>query len=223
MPSLSRLGGVVKSAGLSMPLPFRVLFLLSLMLPIAASANGEPDGGDAALPPLAVQGCFGCHGPAGRSGAPAIPSLAGLPRDYLLAVLRAYRHGGRFGTVMERLLAGSSEAQLEAMADYFSRQPAQIPKQRIMDWDRVSRGRQLHRHYCRECHGDTGRKPEDGVPRLNGQWMAYLRWTLQDYLIGINQAGDGMSRALIRLIRRHGDDGLEALIHYYASARPKAP
>jgi hypothetical protein len=50
--------------------------------------------------------------------------------------------------------------------------------------------------------------------------MDYLRWTLQDYLLGANQTEDKMSKALIRVIRHHGDEGLEALVHYYGSARP---
>jgi sulfide dehydrogenase cytochrome subunit len=170
-------------------------------------------------PPLLAQACFGCHGPQGRSAAPPIPSLAGLSSGYLLDVLRSYRHGGRFGTVMDRLLEESSSSELHRLADYFARQPAQIPKQRV-DWDRAFKGRQLHRLYCRDCHGDLEREPERGTPRLNGQWMDYLRWTLQDYLLGINQADDEMSQALIRIIRRHGNEGLEALVHYYGSARP---
>jgi sulfide dehydrogenase cytochrome subunit len=191
--------------------------LLSMLLPYSLSA-------DEAVPTpaasLAIQGCFGCHGPQGRSASPAIPSLAGLPRDYLLGVLRAYRHGGRFSTVMGRLLSNASDAELRTMADYFSRQTAQVPKQQV-DWDLASKGRQLHRLYCRECHGDRHREAEPGTPRLNGQWMGYLRWTLRDYLLGANQAEEEMSQSLIHIIRRHGEDGLEALIHYYGSARPQ--
>lgn len=198
-----------------------LVFLLFMTHPVLAQEQPtqlppEPP------PPLWVQGCFPCHGPAGNSRGPAIPSLAGLPRDYLLKVLRAYRHGGRFGTVMGRLLEGFSNSQLEEMADYFSRQPIAIPKQRV-DWELASKGRQLHRIYCRKCHGDRKRVPQANTPHLSGRWMGYLRWTLQDYLIGVNQAGDEMSRALIWVIRRHGEAGLEALVHYYGSARPDPP
>lgn len=193
------------------------ILMYSLLMPgglSAAEPASEP------LASLAVQGCFGCHGPAGRSASPAIPSVAGLPRGYLLSVLQAYRHGGRFSTVMGRLLSGASDADLVEMADYFSRLSLRVPKQRV-DWDLASKGRQLHHLYCRECHGDRHQDAEPGTPKLNGQWMVYLRWTLSDYLLGVNQTEQAMSRALIRLIRRHGEDGLEALIHYYGSARPE--
>jgi sulfide dehydrogenase cytochrome subunit len=120
---------------------------------------------------------------------------------------------------MQRLLQGYSDYELREMAAYFSAQPAQIPKQRV-DWDLVYKGRQLHRLYCRDCHGDPGQEADWNTPKLNGQWMDYLRWTLQDYLLGANQAQEEMSQALIRVIRLHGDEGLEALIHYYGSAEP---
>jgi sulfide dehydrogenase cytochrome subunit len=196
-----------------------ILLLWHQVTPLRAGDSAETE---FAAPPLSVQNCIACHGPAGNSRAPAIPSIAGLPRGYLLEVLKAYRHGGRFGTIMGRLLEGFSDVQLNAMADYFSRQTAAIPKQRV-DWDLVSRGRQLHRLYCRECHGDRRREPEADTPSLNGGWMDYLRWTLQDYLLGVNQSNDEMSQALIHVIRRHSDTGLEALVHYYGSARPEPP
>ena len=51
--------------------------------------------------------------------------------------------------------------------------------------------------------------------------MTYLRWTLQDYLLGINQGDEAMAEQLALLVRRHGEAGLEALVHYYASANAK--
>jgi cytochrome subunit of sulfide dehydrogenase len=136
-----------------------------------------------------------------------------------MEVMRAYRHGGRFSTLMGRLAPAYSEADLAAFADYFSGQAFILHKQRV-DWDLAQRGRQLHRRYCRECHGDLEKPADEDVPSLNGRWMDYLHWTLQDYLLGISQADEQMSEQLIRLIRRHGDTGIQALIHYYGSAHP---
>ncbi|MCU7917666.1 MAG: c-type cytochrome [Candidatus Thiodiazotropha sp. (ex Dulcina madagascariensis)] len=169
--------------------------------------------------PLVVQPCFPCHGPQGRSGSPAIPSLAGLPRDYLEAVMRAYRYGGRFGTVMGRLLQAYDDKAIGVMARYFSRQPYPLQKQ-TTDWRLADRGRMLHRRYCRDCHGDLARPAEKGVPPLHGRWMDYLRWTLRDYLVGINQGDEEMAEQLRNLLRRQGPEGLEALVHYYGKAKP---
>lgn len=168
---------------------------------------------------LLVAGCFGCHGPAGHSAVPAIPSLAGLPEDYFIGVMRAYQYGGRYGSVMGRIALGYSQDEITRMARYFSRLEHAPHTQRI-DWNLRNKGRQLHRLYCRECHGDLTLDAEAGVNKLNGQWMDYLRWTLQDYLIGINQGDAQMSQQLTLLIRRHGVEGLEVLINYLGSAKP---
>lgn len=169
--------------------------------------------------PLIVQSCFPCHGPQGQSHSPAIPSLAGLPRDYLLKVLRSFSHGGRFGTVMGRLVQGYDEGDFIVMADYFSQQSFTIPRQ-TTDWRLVDRGRVLHRRYCRDCHGDPETPSEAGAPHLHGGWMDYLRWTLWDYLVGVNQGDDEMADQLSLLMRRHGAKGVEALLHYYANGEP---
>lgn len=168
---------------------------------------------------MLVGGCFGCHGPKGQSQASAIPSLAGLPEDYFVHVMLAYQYGGRYSSVMGRIALGFNEDEIRRMAGYFSQQALKPQYQRV-SWRRVSQGRQLHRRYCRKCHGDAEVTPSEGAPRLNSHWMSYLRWTLKDYLVGINQTQAGMSQGLADLVKRHGPEGVEALVHYYASNRP---
>ncbi len=187
-------------------------------LSLPAQAEWVPEL-DAVAPPLIAQTCFACHGPGGESVAPAIPSLAGLPRRYLVEVMQAYRYGGRFSTLMGRLMSAYDDTEIERLANYFSRQPEPIMHQEV-DWNLLDLGRQLHRRYCFECHGDPVNAPKPGVPRLHGRWMNYLRWTLQDYLVGINQGDDEMSGALARLVRTQGAEGLEALLHYYGRGKP---
>ena len=197
----------------------RTLLLFSLMS-LAVADEATDMGPPQPPPPLVAQGCFACHGPGGDSAGSTIPAIAGLPRGYLLRVLRDYRYGGRFSTLMGRLVRGYSDVQLMVLADYFSRQPFTAPRQRI-DWDLAAKGRQLDRIYCRRCHGDGDHPPVAGAPSLQGHRMTYLRWTLQDYLLGINQGDEAMAEQLALLVRRHGEAGLEALVHYYASANAK--
>lgn len=198
---------------------FRLLLLYFLAM-MSAAADEAADTGPPPTPPLVAQNCFACHGPAGDSVAGAIPAIAGLPRAYLLRVLRDYRYGGRFSTLMGRLVRGYSDVQLMVLADYFSRQPFSPVRQRV-DVDLASQGRQLDRLYCRRCHGDRDHPPEAGAPRLEGRPMSYLRWTLQDYLLGVSQGDEAMAEQLALLVRRHGEAGLEALIQYYGGAVPK--
>ena len=69
-------------------------------------------------------GCAGCHGTDGRS-AGGTASLAGVPRDRLLALLGEFRSGAKPATIMHQISKGYSEEQLALIADYFaSRAPA---------------------------------------------------------------------------------------------------
>lgn len=64
--------------------------------------------------------CANCHGPDGRSPG-AIPSIAGIPFEILLAQLQAFKAGSVPGTtVMTRIATGYSDEELEALARYFS-------------------------------------------------------------------------------------------------------
>ena len=67
--------------------------------------------------------CAQCHGTDGRAApGSTVPAIAGLQRDYLVAQLKGFKGGSRPSTVMGQLSKGFSDAQLEQLADYFSRQ-----------------------------------------------------------------------------------------------------
>ena len=66
--------------------------------------------------------CANCHGSQGRS-AGVIPSLAGLPRGYIVEQMQAFKAGTRSATVMHQLAKGYTDAQFELMASYFSSLP----------------------------------------------------------------------------------------------------
>jgi cytochrome c553 len=67
--------------------------------------------------------CASCHGTNGRS-AGAVPSIAGRSKDDLLAIMQEFKAGKRkAATIMHQYAVGYGDAQLERIADYFSRQP----------------------------------------------------------------------------------------------------
>jgi len=67
--------------------------------------------------------CANCHGSEGRTVEnSAVPPLAGLPRDYLIQQMQAYKDGSRKATVMHQISKGFSDAQITSFADYFSAQ-----------------------------------------------------------------------------------------------------
>ena len=65
--------------------------------------------------------CANCHGTDGKAvSGSSVPPLAGLPRDYLVAQLKAFKDGSRPATIMHQLSKGYSDAQIEQIAGYFS-------------------------------------------------------------------------------------------------------
>lgn len=70
--------------------------------------------------------CVQCHGTAMTGVSPAIPGLLGLPRDYLVAQLGAWRTGARRATApdcMADLARRLQPQDIGAVADWLSTQP----------------------------------------------------------------------------------------------------
>ena len=63
--------------------------------------------------------CANCHGTEGRSAARELPSLAGMPKEKIVADLRAFKSGARPATVMHQLARGYTDAQIDLVAAYF--------------------------------------------------------------------------------------------------------
>jgi cytochrome c553 len=74
------------------------------------------------IPARNVPACLGCHG--GKNRNPIYPTIAGQPADYLkgqLGLLRVGKRGGTsFAHLMEKAAAELSDAEIEALAAYFS-------------------------------------------------------------------------------------------------------
>jgi len=67
--------------------------------------------------------CANCHGSEGRAvPGSTVPSIAGLPRDYMVAQMKAFKDGSRPATVMHQLTKGLTDQQIESMANYFAAQ-----------------------------------------------------------------------------------------------------
>lgn len=89
---------------------------------LAFAASGVHAQENAAARNLAAT-CAACHGTDGRSVTQEVPSLAGRPRDYIVTQMRAFRDGTRAASIMPQIAKGYSDAQVEALADYFARRP----------------------------------------------------------------------------------------------------
>jgi len=97
--------------------------LLSLsLLALAPASAGSADQQRLRTRALAAT-CAQCHGTDGRAvEGQALVRLAGLPKDYTLTQLLAFRTGQRPATIMHQITRGYSQEQLDAVATYFAAQ-----------------------------------------------------------------------------------------------------
>jgi cytochrome subunit of sulfide dehydrogenase len=67
--------------------------------------------------------CANCHGTNGKAfEGSAVVSLAGLPKDYIVAQMKAFQTGARPATIMHQLAKGYTDQQIDQIAAYFAAQ-----------------------------------------------------------------------------------------------------
>ena len=65
--------------------------------------------------------CANCHGTDGRTTeGSAIPSLVGMPKDYMVLQMKAFKEGTRPATVMHQITKGLTDAQVNSIATYYA-------------------------------------------------------------------------------------------------------
>ena len=76
---------------------------------------------DASYVRLLASNCANCHGTDGRSQG-GMPSLAGEPKAKLVELLQEFKTGKKPATVMHQISKGYTDAEIDALAAYFSAQ-----------------------------------------------------------------------------------------------------
>ncbi|MBK6597054.1 MAG: c-type cytochrome [Proteobacteria bacterium] len=98
--------------------------------PIVAAENANPVG----KPPTAAAACVACHGTDGVGIVGMYPTLAGQYPDYIERALHDYQRGNRKNDIMAGFVGELTEADIAALAAYYSRQQPKlqiIPKRRF--------------------------------------------------------------------------------------------
>lgn len=155
---------------------------LSCLIVCAARAADEA--------PRKAQACAECHGHGGKSTDPAMPSLAGQPAQFLSMQLFFYREGNRKDAQMSKLATGLSNADMNELAAYFSRQQPASPSHMTAPANAAAGRRLAEQHYCVQCHGPALAGLQH-IPRLAGQRFAYLKTQLQGFKAGTRFDMDG--------------------------------
>lgn len=165
---------------------FRITLFMCGALVASTVFADAPDGAT-----LARQGnghgvapCMACHAADGGGQAAAgFPRLAGLPQAYLRKQLDDFANGSRVNATMQPVASGLTDAERDAVADYYSKLPvpsaapatassndnAQLA-QSLAARGRWSKGMPA----CEQCHGPGGMGVGDHFPPLSGQSALYL-------------------------------------------------
>jgi cytochrome c553 len=127
-----------------------------------------------------AQICAACHGPGGNSETPAIPSLAGQPRQFIVTALFMFREGRRVNDQMTPFVEKLSNADLNDLAQYFSSQKLAPPKRKAVPAVVVQGKEITERNNCVACHTAT-LVGQQHIPRLAGQHKDYLLEQLKGF------------------------------------------
>ena len=101
----------------------KTIIACAFALPLSAGVAYAQQTTDADLRSAAhlASNCANCHGTLGNAQG-AMPSLAGGQKSYIIEQMRAFRDGKRPATIMHQLAKGYTDPQIDAIAEFFSRQ-----------------------------------------------------------------------------------------------------
>ena len=145
--------------------------------------------------------CSSCHGPDGRSTSSNFPRLAGQQKDYIIAQLHDFRNDTRTAphaqTYLDYLVMWGLTAQLDdpatdKIAAFYASQPP-VPGEPARSAETAA-GQRIYTAgipsqgvpACITCHGPRA-QGSASIPRLAGQYQAYLARQLEAFMIWARQ------------------------------------
>ncbi len=152
----------------------------ALLFPLLLAVLPRAQAADLAAAEAIVQGrCFICHGANGESSSPVFPRLAGQNPAYVARQLADYRSGKRKSSTMQPMVEELSPADMQALGEWFARQPPQ--EHPVQDPELAAVGRFVYTRgnpfsgvpACASCHGPQAQGSET-LPRLAGQHAQYV-------------------------------------------------
>jgi cytochrome c553 len=163
--------------------------------------------------PARAAQCMACHGPGGVSQIPSMPSLAAQPRVFMENQLVLIREGLRDVPAMKGSLDGVPDAELTALARYFSAQPAPPVAKGPIDAQSLQRGKELAKAaLCGTCHLPS-HQGRDQVPRLASQQEQFLLAVMKEYR---DKPGPGRDTVMAAALYGINDAQLKDLAHFFA-------
>jgi cytochrome c553 len=147
--------------------------LLAVLFGALANAGAADTGAIAEKAKL----CISCHGPDGNSKDPAIPTIAGQPKQFITTQLVMFREKNRKNDAMLQFVENLSNAEINDFGTYFSAQAMRSAGAPLAP-ERAAEAQKLVTQFnCVQCHG-RDLKGLQHIPRLAGQQPQYLRTQL---------------------------------------------
>ncbi|EXJ14893.1 c-type cytochrome [Imhoffiella purpurea] len=192
----------------------------ALLAPIlilgAASASAQSTDAGA----IVKESCATCHTQSGNSAAPPFPKLSGLAPDYLAKQMRDVASGKRSSDIMGPILDELSRGEINALAEYFARQP-RTPGI-VTRPDLVDEGERVYREgnkeagvpACAGCHTpDGGGAPR--FPMIAAQNADYVVQQLKQFRSG--ERSNDFGKLMRTVVSRLTDAEILAVAQYVAS------
>jgi cytochrome c553 len=94
---------------------------LAMTVGLAATAQAQTQNATQLHNRATAAMCSNCHGTDGRTvEGSAIPSLVGMPKEYHILQMKAFKDGSRPATVMHQITKGLTDAQIDTIATYYA-------------------------------------------------------------------------------------------------------
>ena len=163
--------------------------------------------------------CARCHGADGMGRDGAFPKLAGLSAEYIADQLKLFRDGTRPSGFMRTAAANLTDAQIAALAQYYSGLPPGSLPPTTPSAD-AQQGQAIYEQgipamsvkACNDCHESKDGKPDRG-PELKGQPAFYTEAQLKLF-----RSGDRHSRVMERIARLLTDPQIAGLADFLQAA-----
>jgi cytochrome c553 len=167
--------------------------------------------------------CVACHGLDGMSAVSANPNIAAMPAQYIAKQLEHFKSGARKNAVMQGMAANLSDADMQALGEYYFSQRAKnnaVARNQAL----AEQGKKIYRAgiadakvpACAGCHGGAGAGIPAIYPRLAGQWPEYTLTTLQAYA-----SGERKHPMMNTITGRLREKDMAAVAEYIAGMRAK--
>ena len=164
------------------------------------------------------QTCVACHGPGGNSATPAIPSLSGHPKQFIVSSLFQFREGKRKNEQMSPMAASLSNTDMNDLAAYFSAQPVVQEPGKTGAFNEAEGKRLSVQNNCVACHA-ANLMGQQHIPRLAGQRKEYLREQLRSFKASTRGELDGVMTSAAQGL---SEPDIEMLADYLSSL-PTSP